>query len=161
MNSHFKVKVNNSFDYTVKETDLKSLDIIPVSSTKSHVLNNDRSYSIEFVNRDFQNKSYQIKINNNLYSVNIQNQLDQLIEVMGFASGSVKQISAIKAPMPGLILDINVKVGQKVKENDALLILEAMKMENMITSPRDGIIKSLKVKQGEAVEKSQLLIEFE
>ncbi len=63
--------------------------------------------------------------------------------------------------MPGLILDINVKVGQEVQENDALLILEAMKMENIITSPRNGIIKSVSVKNGDAVEKNHLLIEFE
>jgi biotin carboxyl carrier protein len=63
--------------------------------------------------------------------------------------------------MPGLILDINVKIGQKVKEDDPLLILEAMKMENVLTSPRDGIIKSISVSKGDAVNKNQLLIEFE
>ncbi|MCL4126550.1 UNVERIFIED_CONTAM: hypothetical protein GTU68_064554 [Idotea baltica] len=63
--------------------------------------------------------------------------------------------------MPGLILEINIAVGQEVKENDSLLILEAMKMENILTSPRDGIIKSISVSKGDAVEKNQLLIEFE
>ena len=67
---------------------------------------------------------------------------------------------SIKAPMPGLILEINVKVGQEVKEDEPLLILEAMKMENIITSPRDGIIKSISVNKTDAVEKNQLLIEF-
>jgi biotin carboxyl carrier protein len=71
-----------------------------------------------------------------------------------------KQINAIKAPMPGLILEISV-VGQTVKENDSLLILEAMKMENSFLSPRDGIIKSISVILGDAVDKGQLLIEFE
>jgi len=63
--------------------------------------------------------------------------------------------------MPGLILEINVEVDQEVNENDTLLILEAMKMENVITSPRSGIIKSISVNKGEAVEKNQLLIEFQ
>ena len=63
--------------------------------------------------------------------------------------------------MPGLILEINVKEGQEVKENDPLLILEAMKMENVINSPREGIIKSVEVKQGQTVDKNMLLIEFE
>jgi biotin carboxyl carrier protein len=63
--------------------------------------------------------------------------------------------------MPGLILEISISEGQEVKENDALLILEAMKMENVIKSPRDGIIKSIKVKQTEAVDINSLLIEFE
>jgi biotin carboxyl carrier protein len=63
--------------------------------------------------------------------------------------------------MPGLILEINVAVGQHVAENDPLLILEAMKMENSFLSPRDGIIKSIVVVKGQAVDKGQLLIEFE
>jgi biotin carboxyl carrier protein len=54
-----------------------------------------------------------------------------------------------------------VKPGQEVKEDDSLLILEAMKMENVITSPREGIIKSVEVKQADTVEKNALLIEFE
>jgi biotin carboxyl carrier protein len=93
--------------------------------------------------------------------VNINNALDQQIEALGFEIGASKKINEIKAPMPGLILEISVNVGQEVKENDALLILEAMKMENVIKSPCDGIIKSIKVKQGEAVDKNSLLIEFE
>ena len=80
---------------------------------------------------------------------------------MGFEVGKAKQINAIKAPMPGLILEISVTVGQEVKENDQLLILEAMKMENSIASPRDGVIKSISAEKGNAVEKGQLLIEFE
>jgi biotin carboxyl carrier protein len=70
-------------------------------------------------------------------------------------------VNEIKAPMPGLILEINVAEGAEVKENDALLILEAMKMENVLNSPRDGVIKSISVAQGETVDKNALLIEFE
>ncbi|PHK07691.1 acetyl-COA carboxylase, partial [Nostoc linckia z13] len=64
-------------------------------------------------------------------------------------------------PIPGLILEISVSVGQEVKENDNLLILEAMKMENTFVSPRAGVIKSIAVNKGDAVDKGQLLIEFE
>jgi biotin carboxyl carrier protein len=78
-----------------------------------------------------------------------------------FEVGLTKQVNAIKAPMPGLILEINVVVGQTVQENDPLLILEAMKMENSFLSPRDGVIKSIAVTKGDAVDKGQLLIEFE
>ena len=91
----------------------------------------------------------------------ISGALDELIKSMGIERGRTKVVNAIKAPMPGLILEINVSVGQEVKENDPLLILEAMKMENCFLSPRDGIIKSIAVEKGNAVEKGQLLIEFE
>ena len=80
---------------------------------------------------------------------------------MGFENSASKHINELKAPMPGLILEVFVITGQQVKENDSLLILEAMKMENIITSPRDGIIKSIFAIKGDAVEKNYLLIEFE
>ena len=76
-------------------------------------------------------------------------------------SAVLKHVNSIKAPMPGLILDIHVKQGQEVKEDEGLLILEAMKMENVITSPRDGVIKSVNIVKGEAIDKGHLLIEFE
>jgi len=87
--------------------------------------------------------------------------LDLLIKQMGFSLGKSKTVNEIKAPMPGLILDIAVEVGQEVHEDDSLLVLEAMKMENNITSPRDGVIKSINIKKGDAVDKGALLIEFE
>jgi biotin carboxyl carrier protein len=80
---------------------------------------------------------------------------------MGFEVGITKQINFIKAPMPGLILEINVVAGQTVKENDNLLILTAMKMENSFLSPRDGIIKNIAINVGDSVVKGDLLIEFE
>jgi biotin carboxyl carrier protein len=63
--------------------------------------------------------------------------------------------------IPGLIIDVFVSQGQKIKRGDKLLILEAMKMKNDLKSPRDGIIKEIKIKTGEMVAKGDLLIEFE
>ena len=110
---------------------------------------------------NFLKKNYTIEVNNNIYNVEISNPLDLLINELGFTFGHTKHVDLIKAPMPGLILDIHVVSGQKVKENEALLILEAMKMENVITSPRDGVIKSVNISKGDAIDKGQLLIEFE
>lgn len=64
------------------------------------------------------------------------------------------------APMPGKIVSINVKEGQKIKSGENILVLEAMKMENMITSTKDTTIKKINIKKGEAVEVDQILIEF-
>lgn len=57
----------------------------------------------------------------------------------------------IKAPMPGNIIDIRVKVGDKVSENQALLILEAMKMENEIVAPKSGTVTAIHVQKGDTV----------
>ncbi|HNM32873.1 MAG TPA: biotin/lipoyl-binding protein, partial [Chitinophagales bacterium] len=66
-----------------------------------------------------------------------------------------------KAPMPGLVLDILVEAGQAVNKGDNLIILEAMKMENIIKASGSGTVKSIHVQKKDAVEKNQLLIEME
>ncbi|MDH7515296.1 MAG: acetyl-CoA carboxylase biotin carboxyl carrier protein subunit [Bacteroidota bacterium] len=67
----------------------------------------------------------------------------------------------VLAYIPGVIVDIHVKPGQRVKWGDRLLILEAMKMKNDIPSPRDGIVKRILVEKGQMVGKHQPLVEFE
>ena len=86
--------------------------------------------------------------------------LAQVKKVAGVAVGGTA-VKSIKAPMPGLILEIKVSVGDKVHKQQPLAVIEAMKMENIIKSPADAVIKSIAVTAGESVEKNDLLIEFE
>tara|TARA_R110000868_G_scaffold8478_4_gene43916 strand:- start:4921 stop:5400 length:480 start_codon:yes stop_codon:yes gene_type:complete len=158
---NFKVRVNSDSEFDISPQDLSLLDAIKTSETTYHVLYDNNSYMAEITSSNFNQKSYNVKINNTTYKVAIFNDLDVLIKEMGFALSSAKHVDFIKAPMPGLILDISIIVGQSVKEDDPLLILEAMKMENILTSPREGVIKSISVKKGDAVDKNTLLIEFE
>jgi pyruvate carboxylase subunit B len=65
---------------------------------------------------------------------------------------------SITAPMPGMVVQFEVKVGDAVKEGDVLVILEAMKMQNNLTSRVNGVVKSLKVSPGTSVEKDQVLL---
>jgi len=67
----------------------------------------------------------------------------------------------VLAPMPGKIVDVLVNVGDKVSEDDELLILEAMKMENPVYAPADGVVKEIKVKKGDTVDTEQLLLVLE
>ncbi|MAX71346.1 MAG: acetyl-CoA carboxylase biotin carboxyl carrier protein subunit [Flavobacteriaceae bacterium] len=157
----YKVKVNASHLFDVDKKDVEALDCIEVSDKNFHVLQDNVSVKASILNSNFNRKKYTVKVNNNTYQVDIQDALDQQILALGFEVGASKKVNNIKAPMPGLILEINVSEGQEVKEDDALLILEAMKMENVINSPRDGVIKSIKIDQGKTVEKNALLIEFE
>ncbi|MFC5044898.1 biotin/lipoyl-containing protein [Aquimarina hainanensis] len=161
MSNTFKLKVNNAFDIELTEESLANLDAVKTTPSKYHILHHQKPYEAEIISSDFDQKNYVVNINNNTYTVDIANALDQLIAEMGFSIGSSKQINQIKAPMPGLIIDVHVNEGQEVKEEEYLLVLEAMKMENIITSPRDGIIKSVSITSGETVDKGKLLIEFE
>ncbi len=102
-----------------------------------------------------------IAVNDNEYVISIQDKYDMLLDRLGLSDMTVKKLKDIKAPMPGLVLDIKIAPGDEVEEGDVILVLEAMKMENMIKSPGAGKIKSIKIEKGEAVEKGQVLIEVE
>ena len=157
----YKAKVNAAFEFEINEEAIEQLDAVETSTNQYHILHDNASIKARILDSDFNKKQYRIKVNNNTYEVAISDSLDQQITAMGFAIGTAKKVNNIKAPMPGLILEINVEVGQDVKEDDPLLILEAMKMENVINSPREGVIKSIDVNQGDTVDKNSLLIEFE
>ncbi|RPD99608.1 acetyl-CoA carboxylase biotin carboxyl carrier protein subunit [Aureibaculum marinum] len=161
MSNTYKVIVNDTEEFNISNKDIISLNVIENDTNKYHLLDCSKPYHIEILESNFNKKQYVIIVNRNKYEVAINDNLDQLIKEMGFSSSSTKNVDYIKAPMPGLILEVNVKAGQEVKENDPLLILEAMKMENIITSPRKGTIKSVTAVKGNTVEKGNMLIEFE
>ena len=161
MSIGYKVNVNDTFHFDLEKESIAKLDAVKTDLNKFHVLHQNTPYKAEIVSSDFDEKDYTVKVNNSTYSVSIANALDLLIKEMGIEVGLTKQVNAIKAPMPGLIIEISVVVGQTVKVNDNLIILSAMKMENSFLSPRDGVIKSISVVAGDVVDKGQLLIEFE
>ena len=107
------------------------------------------------------NKTISLSINGNTYDVKLEDEYDQQVNKMGLLAVSVQKMNALKAPMPGLIVDVMVKVGQEIVEGTPLLVLSAMKMENVILAQGEGIIKSIEVKKDDAVEKGQLIIEME
>jgi biotin carboxyl carrier protein len=161
MSDVFNIKVNNSLEFKVSTKDIFTFDAVKDSENNYHILQKNKPFSAKISTSNFTQKTYTVKVNNNTYTVHISDGLDTLIQDMGFSVGSTKHINSVKAPMPGLILDVNVNIGQVINEDDPLLVLEAMKMENVICSPRKGIIKSISANKGDAVEKNQLLIEFE
>jgi acetyl-CoA carboxylase biotin carboxyl carrier protein len=67
----------------------------------------------------------------------------------------------IKAPMTGKIINIVVNVGDEVKAEDEVVIMDAMKMEIPVYAPVDGVIKEIKVKEGDSVKTDQILIILE
>jgi biotin carboxyl carrier protein len=135
-------------------------DLVQISDGYFHILYENKSYKAEVVKTDFAVKSFTFKINGHHYTVDLKDKFDLLLEKMGMNNSSAGKINHIKAPMPGLIIDLKIKTGDTVKAGEPLLILEAMKMENILKSPGEGVVKNMKVKKGDSVEKGQVLIEF-
>ncbi|MFT6801764.1 MAG: biotin carboxyl carrier protein [Salibacteraceae bacterium] len=126
------------------------------------IINKDgEEHRIEIANLDTDNKVATIRINGRKYAMKLTDQFDTLLKDLGLEGMAVKKISEIKSPMPGLVLDILVQPGDVIKKGDQVLVLEAMKMENIIKSQTDAVVKSVPIEKGVAVEKGQVLVKFE
>lgn len=164
----YKVKVNDKFNFDIDGNlgQLKAngtevfVDEKQISSNLKHILYKNQSYNVALVSINKQEKTVVLKVNGSVYQVNIQDQFDQLLKQLGMDNLASNKVSEVKAPMPGLVLNILIEVNSEVKKGDSLLVLEAMKMENILKSPSDGIVKSIKVHSGDKVEKGQVLIQF-
>jgi biotin carboxyl carrier protein len=137
-----------------------SWDLSQIQEGYFHILLNGRGYRAEIVDMDTAAKRFVIKINGKDCPVVLKDKFDVLLEKMGLNANVGARVNHVRAPMPGLIIQLKVKDGDEVKAGDTLLILEAMKMENIIKAPGDAVVKSVKVRMGEGVEKNQVLIEF-
>lgn len=137
------------------------LDTVKISPDKYHIIHNDTSHYIELLEVDNSTKTYTVKINNQVIELSLEDALDIQLDKMGMSKYSTDKIDKVLAPMPGLVLKILAKEGQSVQKGDSLIVLEAMKMENIIKSVGEGVVKKIVVKAKDAVDKNQVLIEME
>ena len=125
------------------------------------ILFNNKSYTAVVEKTDFKNKELALRIDGQVYTVNIKEPIDQLLSSMGLDLNAMQKAEPVKAPMPGMILKILVEPGQQIEKGDGLLILEAMKMENVLKASAPATVKAIKVQEKTAVEKGVILIELE
>ncbi|WP_129714213.1 acetyl-CoA carboxylase biotin carboxyl carrier protein subunit [Pedobacter sp. SYP-B3415] len=164
----FKIKVNNSFTFELADTDgyrldgeSLTIDEFRKDQNHTHVLFGDKSYNTEIVTYTAETKTAVVKVNGRIYHVEVKDQFDLLLKALGMENLSAGKVKDVKAPMPGLVLNVLVQEGSEVKKGDNLLVLEAMKMENILKSPADGRVRSLHVSKGDKVDKNTLLLVFE
>ncbi len=127
----------------------------------------------DVVIKDFEDTIATVQVNGTTYEVEVHQEVrksktPKLVRstvVPGPGEGAVPQkatgAGAVRAPLPGNIIKIEVAVGDTISRGDVMVIMEAMKMENNVLAEKGGVVKSIKVKLGDAVLQNDILIEFE
>lgn len=125
------------------------------------ILYNGKSYTAIIEKVDTRNKELTLRIDGQPYKIAIKEPIDQLLNSMGLDMKSLQKLEPVKAPMPGMILKILVTPGQHISKGDGLVVLEAMKMENVLKASTNAVVKAIRVTERIAVEKGAVLIELE
>ena len=154
-----KACVNNCFNFSLPES-LEKWDSVKIQDNSFHVVYKGCSFLATVCSVDFKTKSFVISINNSIYSVALKDRFDDLLDSLGFASTVADESSNnIVAPMPGKVVRVLVSEGGGFCAGDPLLVLEAMKMENIIKAESSGVVNRSLVSAGDIVEKGAVLIE--
>lgn len=147
------------FDFSFSPSEIETLDVLDLREESFTILNLQANIKGQVLAS--KDREYTVEINGERFQVQIKSELDLILDNMGLNKPKLSKIKSIKAPMPGLVIEINVEAGQTVHENESILILEAMKMENVIKIPHEAVIKKINISKGQAVDKGQILIELE
>ncbi len=147
------------FEGTLNDKIVKG-NFIKINNYQFHIIYNNSSYNVDVVKMNAEEKTLVVKINSIKFNLKLKDKYDELLHSLGLDNLAAKKISDVKAPMPGMVLRVLVVDGAEVKKGDALIVLEAMKMENILKSPCDGFIKKISAVTGKAVEKNEILIHF-
>jgi acetyl/propionyl-CoA carboxylase alpha subunit len=103
---------------------------------------------------------YSIWSESHRFEVEALDERRRAIRDMAGASAENAGPAPLVAPMPGLVVRINVEAGDPIRAGQPLVVMEAMKMENELRSTSDGVVRAIRVRPGEAVEKGTVLIEL-
>lgn len=154
-NKTFVIEINSEGEVTVNgethKVDLRRIEPLPLYSLLVDNLSHEA-----FIEE--QDEAYNVVLDGKLYTVQVQ---EEHIWKQARASTAPTITSGeipIKAPLPGLVVEVTVAVGQKVQAGDLLLILESMKMENRLCSPQNGTVKAVHVAARDQVNQGQVLL---
>tara|TARA_R110002050_G_scaffold230321_2_gene366142 strand:+ start:1646 stop:2164 length:519 start_codon:yes stop_codon:yes gene_type:complete len=166
----FQIKVNSQ-SFELEANALKktgslngksySLDLLGNAEKGFSLIRDNKSYEVQVLEADYDQKEFLIEIDGQSYAVSAADRFDLLLKDLGMEHLNNAAVNDLKAPMPGLVLEVKVAAGDSVKKGQALMVLEAMKMENVLKAETDCLIKSIDCTIGAAVEKGQILISFE
>jgi pyruvate carboxylase subunit B len=134
-----------------------SLGVVQTGEKEFSVLNDGKSLRVVASGGP---EEFSFLVNGKPCTVRVESARTRLLKKFGGAEGSTGTLRELRAPMPALVVAVEVEVGQEVAVGQGLMILEAMKMENEIKSHHKGVVNEILVQKGDAVEKGELLIRF-
>lgn len=152
-------KANEKGHYTIDGSS-KVAEVLALGEKTFLVHNNQTPVEIHVLSFDKEQKKAVMLVNGKKVQLSGEDDMDRLLKQLGMDSGGAKKMKELKAPMPGLVVKIEVKPGDEVQKDQPLVILEAMKMENVLKAVGNATVASVEVKQGQAVEKNQVMIKF-
>ena len=161
VNQKGSFSVENREEITYVNGEATNADISEQSNGLISILHKGKSYTGILEKIDFANKEVTVSVDGQQFTTAIKEPIDMLLSNMGLDLKAMQKAEPVKAPMPGLVLKVLVTLGQEVNKGDALMILEAMKMENVLKATAAGVVKAIKVVERTAVEKGAILIEME
>lgn len=158
----FNIEFDNKSNKKGKiDEDNFDLDLIEIKENSYHVLFDEKSYNVEVSNINEVAKEVIVTVNNMKHKVRVKNEFDNMLKKLGFQNVDNLKVKNLKAPMPGLVVEILVNEGDNIKKGENIVVLEAMKMENNLKATDNVKIKKVITEKGKSVEKNDILITFE
>lgn len=151
----YDIEINNDGELFVNG-EKRDVDFISLGGTLYSIITQRKSLEALIDNQN--NNEHEVLIKGRLYNVNVLDERDILLGSRRGDNFSASGEISIKAPMPGLIVDVPVQEGDTVEKGQTLVILESMKMQNELKAPREGLIHRIGAKPGESVEQNKILI---
>lgn len=145
----------------IDEQDLENFQVLDQQDSDIRFAYKGKHYTASILQIDEARKNARIKMNNRVYELNLQDDLDQLVASMGMDLIENEAGGDIISPMPGMVLKVLVKEGDSVEQGDSILVLEAMKMENLLQASAAGIVTKVRCQAGDKVNKSDVLVEIQ
>lgn len=146
----------------ISEDDLAHADVVQVSPDTLHFISGHRSYLVQLVSQDYERKIYVLRINGKEMTIRLRDPIESRIHAMGFdVNRNHVKLKQVISPMPGMVLKVLVREGEEIKEGQSVIVLEAMKMENVLSAPMQGSVSKIHVQEKKNVDKGQILVELE
>ena len=154
-NQEFVIDVNREGEVSVNNV-IHTADMQTIGGSRLYSLIVDgRSYDI-FI--DEQDERYLLVMQEGLFEVKVEDERTRRLAGLQHAPAPPAGEILIKAPMPGVVVDVPIAAGQAVEAGDRVVVLESMKMQNGFKTPRAGVVRTVRVKPGDRVDENQILL---